>query len=121
MLRKIEYIENKGIVLLTTSGTYELDAEVETLKKMASTLKEHNCNRCIFDHRDTNVIAKVHQSFERSALYEKIWRNRATKAAIVFREINEDFEFLETTVRNRGWNVRIFDDYDAAVDWLTEK
>lgn len=120
MIREIAYLENKGIVQLRTSGTYELDAEVETLKRMASKLKEHSCNRCIFDHREANVIASTMASFERSTLYDEIWGDRSTRAAIVFRELNEDFRFLETAMRNRGWNVRIFDDYDAAVNWLSE-
>ena len=114
MSRKITYIEDKDIVQLRTSGTYELVAEVETLKRMASMLKEHNCNRCIFDHRQTDVIAKITKSFKRSELYDEIWGNRSIRAAIVFKELNEDFRFFETAIRNRGWNVRIFDDYDTA-------
>lgn len=120
MNRKIEYLEDKEIVLLRTSGTYILEAEVETIKKMASKLKEHNCNRCIVDFREANVIAKIDKSFERPALYEEIWGDHSARAAMVFRELNEDFQFLETVNRNRGWNVRIFDDYDAAIDWLSE-
>ena len=120
MLRDIEYLENKDIVRLRTSGTYELEAEVGTLVKMASTLKECSCNRCLFDHRETDVIARTISSYERSALYDKIWGDRSTRAAIVFKELNASFRFLETTVRNRGWNLRIFDDYDAAVNWLSE-
>ena len=73
MNRKIEYIEDIDIVLLKTSGTYELEKEVETLKEMASKLKEHNCNRCIFDHRETKVIARTMPSYDRSAVYEELW------------------------------------------------
>jgi hypothetical protein len=93
---------------------------VETLKKMVSKLKERNCNRFIFDHRETNVIARTMQSNDRSTVYEEIWGDRSTREAIVLRELNKDFQFLETVCRNRGWNIRIFDDYDAAVDWLSE-
>ena len=120
MTIKIEYIEDKDIVLLRTSGTYELEKEVETLKKMATKLKEHNCNRCIFDHRETNVIARTVESYERPAIYEDLWGDRTISAAIVFRELNDDSQFLENVCRNRGWNVRIFDDYDTAIDWLSE-
>ncbi len=113
-------MEDKDIVLLTTSGTYELGAEVETLKRMASKLKEHNCSRAIFDPSKSNVIARTMESYEKPALYEEIWGDHSISAAIVFRELNEDFRFLETAVRNWGWNVRVFDDYDAAIDWLSE-
>jgi hypothetical protein len=57
---------------------------------------------------------------KRAYVYEEIWGDRSTRAAIVFRELNKDFQFLETVCRNRGWNIRIFDDYDVAIDWLSE-
>jgi hypothetical protein len=120
MTREITYLEDKGVVQLRTSGTYEMEAEVETLERMAAELRKHNCNKCIFDHRETDVIARTMTSYDRSALYEEIWGDRSTRAAIVFKELNEDFRFLETVLRNRGWSVRIFDDYDAAMDWLSE-
>ena len=113
-------MENKDIVLLRTSGTYDLETEVETLKKMASKLKKHNCNKCIFDHRETNVIAKPLKSYERSALYERLWGDRSTRAAAVFRKLNEDYQFFETVCRNQGWNIRIFDDFETAIDWLSK-
>ena len=119
-MREIRYLEDTDIVQLRTSGTYDLEAEVDTLKRMASRLKEHNCNRCLFDHRQTKVIARTLNSYERSALYDALWGDRSTRAAIVFKEINKDFRFLETSIRNRGWNVRIFDDYDAAINWLSK-
>lgn len=120
MIRRIEYIEDKDIVLLKTSGTYELEAEVETLKKMASKLREHNCGKCIFDHRETNVIARTMKSYERPGIYEELWGDHTIRAAVVFREIDEDAKFLENVCRNRGWNVKIFEDYDIAIDWLSE-
>ena len=118
MIREITYLKDKDIIQLRTSGTYELEAEVETLKNVASKLKEHNCNRCIFDHRETNVIARTITSYDRPDLYDEIWGDRSACASIVFKEIKAEFRFLETAARNRGWNVRIFDDYDAAVNWL---
>ena len=86
MGRKFEYLEDKDLVLLRTSGTYELEAKKEPLKIMASKPKKHNCNRCIFDHRETNVIASTMKSYERSAVYEELWGDRSTRAAIVFKE-----------------------------------
>ena len=120
MSTEFEYLEEKNIVLIRTSGSYELEAEMETLKKAASKLREHNCNRCIFDHRETNVIARIMSSFNRPAVYDDLWGDSSVYAALVFRELNEDLEFYETVCRNRCWNVRIFNDYDAAIDWLSE-
>ena len=119
MRREFRYLEDKNIVLIRTSGTYDLDAEIETLKKVAAKLKEYNCNKCIFDHRETNVIARPMSSYERPAVYEELWDDHSTRGALVVKEINKDLKFLETVVRNRGWVVRIFDDYDKAMEWLS--
>lgn len=118
MSKKFEYLEDKDIVLVTTSGSYELEAEVETVRKAISKLKEHNCNKCIFDHRATNAIARTMDSYKRPTEYEDLGLERNVRTAIVFRELNEDLKFYETVCKNRGWNVRIFIDYDAAIDWL---
>jgi hypothetical protein len=120
MCKIIKYLEDKDIVLLRTSGTYNLEAEVKTFKKTLLKLKEHDFNRCIVDHRETNVITDIVKSYEHSALFEQIWGDHSLRVANVVKELNEDFQFLETVVRNRGWNVRIFDDYDAAIGWLSE-
>ena len=119
MIRKIEYLEDMGFVKLTTSGKYELSAEVQTLERMVAALKENNCNRCMFDHRAASVMAPTLISYERSALYEKLWGDRSIRAAVVFQQLTEDYCFLETAARNQGWNIRIFDDYEQALSWLT--
>ncbi len=121
MTREFRYLEDRDILLLRTLGTYELGAEVKTLEIMATELRKHSCNRCIIDHRNTNVIAKTMESYERSAVYEDLWDDRTIRTAIVFRELNEDYRFLETVCRNRGWDIRIFDDYDTGIDWLSEQ
>jgi len=118
--RKFVYLEDNDIVLLRTSGTYDLEKEVGTLKKMVSKLKEHKCNRCIYDHRETNVIIKTLDSYERPAIYEDLWGDHTIRAATVLRELNNDSQFLEIVCQNHCWNVRIFDDYDTAIDWLSD-
>lgn len=118
MIKAVEYLEEKDIVVIRTSGSYELEAEIETLKKVISKLNEHNCNRCIFDHRATSVIARTMGSYNRPELYWDLGLKHSVKMAIVLRELNNDLRFYETVCVNRGWRVKIFNDYDAAVDWL---
>ena len=120
MNREFKYLEDKDIVLVRTSGSYKLEDELETVKKAISLLKEHNCNRCIFDHRATNVIARTMRSYERPKVYKDLGLDRSVRTAIVYRELNNDYEFYENVCQNRGWDIKIFTDYDAAIDWLSE-
>ena len=118
MSREVKYLEDKDIVVARTSGSYELEAEIDTLKDVIAKLSEHNCKRCIFDHRETTVIAKTMGSFNRPGLYNDLGLGRSVSMAIVLRELNDDLKFYENVCVNRGWKVHIFDDYDAALDWL---
>ena len=122
MLREITYLEEFDVLRLRTSGVYRLDGEIETLKRLAAALKQRACRRLLIDHRRTEVITRTIDTLERPAEYEHIWGDPATvrsiRSAIVFAEINESYRFLETVIRNRGWNTRIFDDYDEALACL---
>lgn len=69
MLREIRYLGDEDIVQLRTDGVYRLDAEVGTLEKLASKLKQHDCHRLLIDHRLTDVITKTLDSYDRPALY----------------------------------------------------
>ena len=122
MQRDIKYLEQDDLVLLRTEGRYVLDAEIDTLKQLAALLKGYDCHRLLIDHRKTDVVVKIPDAYHRPEVYEELWDDPATvrsiRTAIVFSEITEDYRFLENVIRNRGWNTRIFDDYDAARLWL---
>ena len=121
MNSEFEYLEDKDIVLVRTSGSYDLGAEEDTVRKAIAKLEEHNCSRCIFDHRATNVIARTMDSFNRPELFGDLGLERFVRTALVFRELTEDVTCYENVCVNRGWQVRAFDDYDAAIDWVTKQ
>ena len=124
MLREISYLEDLDIVQLRTSGTYELSSEVDTLRKLATALKKHQCRKILADHRLANVIAETFETYGRPTLYEEIWGDESTisqiRTAVVFNEITDDYRFYETVLQNRGWNLNIFDDYEHALTWLIQ-
>ncbi len=123
MLREITYLPEADIVQLRTDGTYVLHAEIETLERLAVALKKHDCRKLLIDHRQTTVIAPALDTYDRPDQYARIWGDSSTlnqiKTAIVFHEINEDYQFLENVIRNRGWDLRIFTEYETALDWLS--
>ena len=43
------------------------------------------------------------------------------KVAVLFSAFAEHIKFGETVFYDRGWNMRVFDDYKAAVEWLLSK
>lgn len=118
MERELEYLEDKDIVIVKATGVYELSAEIDTIKRIASKLEEHNCSRLLIDFRAANIIARTVDIFERPKAYGNHGIERPLRAAIVCKELNDDLRFYRTVCLNRGWIVDIFDDYDAGIDWL---
>lgn len=121
MNRKVEYLNAENIVVARTSGSYALETEIETLKEVIALLNQHDCDKCIFDHRETIVIARTMGAFSRPGLYEELGMKRSVNMAIVAQELSDDLAFYENVCVNRGWKVRLFDNYNAALEWLATK
>ena len=121
MSKIIEYLDDKDIVLTRTSGSYDLEAEAETLRDVITKLNELNCNRCILDFRTSVVISKTMDCYCRPEIFKEFGLKRSVKMAIVLRELSDNSHFYETVCVNRGWDIRMFHDYDDAIDWLNEK
>ena len=118
MSTDIEYLDDKDLVLTRTSGFYDLEAEAETLRDIITKLNELNCNRCIMDLRASDVISKTMDCYCRPEMFEKFGLKRSVKMALVLRELSERSHFYENVCVNRGWDIRVFHDYDDAIDWL---
>ncbi len=118
--KEIKYLEDKGVLHVRTSGVYEVKKEIETVTKIASELSKYDCNKCIIDHRNTIVSGRIIDSYERSEKYSSYGVKRFWKCALVFKKFNEDVVFFENVCRNRGWDFKVFIDYDEGLLWLLE-
>jgi len=116
--RNIQYSEDDGFVLVKTTGTYVLASEIDTLKKAYLLATTKQCKRLLFDHREAFVSAPTMQSYDRPNVYGEIGFDRSFKLATLVNEICADLKFYETVCQNRGWQMRVFDDFVNAVDWL---
>ena len=118
MTKEIEYLADEDIILVTTSGIYDLQADVETVKEIKAKFDEYDCSRVLIDHRATQVIMKTMPAYNRVDLYRRLGFEYTQRAALVFKKLQDDILFYETVCRNQGVNLRVFDDYEAALDWL---
>ncbi|MBE2217105.1 MAG: STAS/SEC14 domain-containing protein [Ignavibacteria bacterium] len=61
--------------------------------------------------------------YERINMYEKLGIDTETKEAILIPSdqiVVENVKFYETACLNRGYNVRIFENRQEAIDWLKQ-
>ena len=118
MSAKFEYLPEDEVLLIRTSGTYNLEFQIDLLKEIIVKAKEYNCERFLVDHRETEIIIKTLPTYSRPALFDELEFKRTWRAAMVVKELNNDTQFYETVFKNRGWQIKVSDDYDAAMNWL---
>jgi hypothetical protein len=115
-----EYLADRQIVLLRTTGPQGAATGREQFKELMAFAAEHHAHKFLVDHRAAEVKYDTVEVFDLPALYRESGVGHDVKAAIVFAELNENRRFYETVCRNRGFNVSVFDDYDAALKWLED-
>ncbi|MCP4575268.1 MAG: hypothetical protein GY846_03145 [Deltaproteobacteria bacterium] len=69
MKREFTFLADQDIVLLKTSGSYQFEKEIETIKKSMAKLKEHSCSRLLVDHREADVSSNFFNIYERPKVY----------------------------------------------------
>lgn len=118
--RKISFREDLGFVLVETYGRYKLNEELSTVEKALNIMKRHGCRKALFDHRKATVVISTLEAIGRAKEYEKLGFYRSVKIASLVNEICENLNFYELANNNRGWQVKVFTDYDAAIQWLAD-
>lgn len=80
----------------------------------------NNLSKVLIDARELDGRLGVLDSYLLvTEVFQNIRGKGIRKAAIVDEQINTLREwFLETVARNRGFNIRIFNDKEKALDWL---
>ena len=115
------YLADENVVVATVSGRFDLaDAEtIEHIKTSIAKLNEYDCSKYLVDHRMSEFICGTFIAYDRPGLLESLGLKHWVKMAGVSNKITKQIHFLETVVRNRGWMLRVFTDYDEALAWLT--
>ena len=116
------YMVDENILVSKVLGRYDLadPRTVEFIKISINKLNEHNCSKCLIDHIVGKYIGNTFFVYDRPRLLESLGLKRSVRIAGVFKEISIQIHFLETVLRNRGWGLRVFTDYDKALTWLKQ-
>ena len=117
---EIQYLKNEDLVLFKTAGSYEVSDNIEVAKSVNAELDKHNCYKCIVDHRAANIIWNVADTYNRPNAYYEFKSVYKKRMAIVFKKLDKNTSFYEDVCRNRGLNISVFDDYEAAIGWLNQ-
>jgi hypothetical protein len=122
----ITYDPDAGYCTIVVSGIYDAALAKQIRDAALEMIVKHGCYHFLVDCRASTLSASKLTLF---SFAEDILKRSSTegiaafkiKRAFVIQGDEKDYAFYETVSVNRGLNVQIFQNVDAATRWLTEK
>jgi hypothetical protein len=116
---EFHYHEEPNYLEVIVSGTLSHDE----LNKMAverwSELRKYHCRKILFDFTQITSMLDTIDIYHRPEQSEKVGVLRQNYAAAVVPVIYiHEFRFMETVYKNRGFDLNIFDEKEAAINYL---
>jgi hypothetical protein len=79
---------------------------------------KHGCKRILVDVREGQLDFSTTDIYKLSEMLDNGGLDRSWKRAVIASKQFEDFQFYETVMINRGYQLKIFSDPDEAMKWL---
>jgi hypothetical protein len=116
-----EFLADKNIVVIKTSGVADGKSSMEMAKSIAQIMQQYKTTRCLIDHSSLlSVSGDSTEIYYRPAGIRKTGAPSGVKIAEVVQPAHQEhFHFLEYVCRNNGFGFRVFEDRDAAIQWLS--
>lgn len=126
MNTQIKKFEFKHLIVLTARGTLDLTASKSALKSLVAAPGCDACSEVLLDLREVECampVSSIHELAKHAAWHIPALPDDHRIAVLVERHWPGNLEFnhaqfLELCAHSRGFNIRAFDDYGSASDWL---
>jgi len=99
-------------------GRLDLESSQEYIQEVLRVLAERNCNHFLSDLREAELALSTAQIYDLPETLDALGLHHCMRRAILVRRRTPDMDFYETTSINRGYQVRVFDRQESAVEWL---
>jgi hypothetical protein len=87
-------------------------------EQLRSEASKHECRRFLNDMRRAEIDFTTFELYGLPGILGAAGFDRSWRRAIVAHEQFEDYYFYETVAVNRGYQVKVFADFDEAMTWL---
>ena len=120
MPHDLHVIRAGDFIRLNGQGTTDLAASRRALVELAEAMDKRDLDRAILDVRDVQSRLTPTDLYELAKSFAETGFRREHRLAIVCRPTRaENADFFAMLTQNRGWDVRAFDDFEHAFEWLT--
>ena len=119
----LEFSDEDKTVKVVYEGTLAADELRAATHEILAAMLERKTTRALLDCYAAHMDVPVINVYQLPDLYESRGITRHTRAAVVLPKDKyrlDIYEFYEDVCRNRGYNVKLFEDRAAAWEWLRE-
>ena len=116
---KVTLSEDGTYVICKITGPLTAEIARESMIELDRMCRAHNIKRVLNDVREVSNVLNVTRNYEFA--YKdmvELGIQRDVFGAILTAPEDSSHDFVETVARNAGYNVRVFRDENAAVNWL---
>lgn len=118
---KVIFIQELNVVETIIDGSISMRELKEVTIESLKLAMEHGTQRFLVDCSKLKHGGSIMQLYSIGALYLNLNVDRGMKQAVILpdvKELQKNLRFYETATRNRGFDVRVFDDRFKAIAWL---
>ncbi len=114
----VRYDPESARIRCSISGTLDMHLIAEFVDELVHLMNQHQCFRILSDLRGIEVAVSTVDIYHLPKLIEQRGYTGPLRRAVVFDGSHDDFEFYENVSVNQGQNLRVFSDFDHALEWL---
>ncbi|KYK23484.1 hypothetical protein AYK24_07515 [Thermoplasmatales archaeon SG8-52-4] len=114
-------IKKPSFLVIKIKGKRTVDSIKEVTKQIVEKCEDNKISKVLVDVREFEERIKFSEIFDlASKQLPKIINNKINKVAIVdLKGFDYNKNFFENVARNRSHDVKIFTEYNEAVQWLS--
>jgi len=120
---RVEFVPEKGIVVVTCSGEIRDEDARAQVEETTRLLKQNQASAVLTDYSDAVSEVSLPSLYWLPDYYSELGAPWNTRVAVVLPRIRyrvESFQFFELVCKNAGFDVSLFHAREAAEDWLAQ-
>ena len=118
---EIALADSRKYVICTVHEPVTTDFALEFGKAASQFARQHGLVRQLYDCRKVRNVDSVFHNYDfayRDMVNLELEHNN--RAAILVEATDRSHDFVQTVLRNAGYNVKVFVDEQQAIEWLEE-
>ena len=118
----IEFDEANGICIIRVTGKHRRPKDSMALQELARDfINERGCFRFLIDMSQAQIFGGTMDTYITGTVpvdKDLEMKRSRHRVALVYSSIDVEQNFLEDVAVNKGYNLKVFEKFDEALEWL---